>query len=379
MRKYFKRTICFCLAALMLLSVLPAYAEGFETNTKVYIIDNILNAYKTKSTSSKVLGVMTYGESMTMLSFDGDWVKIKNAKGQIGYCKLTGLSTQNPSNLNETVYARANKTPVYQKASTSYKKIASVKQNYKFNVIAMTPDGDWLRVKNGSRYGFVRVDDVNREPVSVHGALVAKTVYVVSENASVVYSGKGGGKNMGNISHGQSYTLLGTDGKYSRIRNGKGQVGWCLSELLSTENPNNMNATMYAQVGGGMLYTNSIFKGTPKKLNKDAKVTVVAKTPEGGWYRVKHGNKYYYVPSILLDDEKAPSSGREVYTKTDTPIYAKASYSARKTGTISAYEELTLIGLSKQGAKVRTTFGTTGYLPIGLLEPSVWTFAVNWR
>ena len=379
MLKHFKKVLCMGLALLMLLSLVPAGAEGFASGTKVYITANTLNAYKSKNTSSKVLGVMTYGENMTMLGFDGEWVKIKNAKGQVGYCKLTGLSSQNPNTLNETVYAKANGTPVYHKASTAHKKLATVRQNYKFNVVAATPDGKWFRVKNGKTYGYVLLDHVSVNESMNHGAITTKTVYVVSENSVQVTSGKGSGKNMGNISHGQSYTLLGTSGKYARIKNSKGKIGWCLSEILSTDNPNTENATMYAQVGGNILYANSILKGTGKKVSKGAKMTVVAETPEGGWYRVKYGGKYYYVSSILLSDEKAPDGGRTVYSKTDEYLYAKASLSARKVGKVEAYEELYLVGVSKGGAKVKTVFGTTGYIPIGLLEPSVWTFAAPKR
>ena len=376
MLKLLKRSLSIALAALMLMSVFPVCAEGFGANSKVYIIKNTLNAYKSKSTSSKVLGVMTYGENMTMVSFSGDWVKIKNAKGQIGYCKLTGLSSQNPNTLDETVYAKNSKTVVYHKASTSYKKLKTVKQNTKLNVVAATPDGKWFRVKNGKNYGYVRVEDVNKNPVSTHGAITSKKVWVVSDGAVEVTSKKGGGKDMGLISHGQSYTLLSVSGNYSKIKNAKGQVGWCRSDILSTDNPNKENATMYTQVGGNILYTNSIIKGSGKYIKKGAKVTMVAETPEGGWYRVKYNGKYYYIDSIFLDDEKAPEGGRTVYCRDDEYIYAKPSFSAKKVTKVEAYEELYLVGSSKGAAKVKTASGKTGYIPTGMLEPSVWTFAV---
>ena len=373
MFKILRRILCACMLMLILL---PAQAEVTYAKSKVYIISNTLNAYQKASTSSKVLGVMSYGENMTMLAFSGGWVRIRNAKGQIGYCKLSGLSTLNPNNLDETVYAKDANTPVYQKPGASYKKIAHVKQNAELNVVAMTGNEKWLRVKNGSKYGYVSVDDVSREPVSTTS--YAKKVYIVSENASTVYSGKGGGKNLGSISHGQSYTLLSTSGKYARVKNSKGQIGYCLAELLSTENPNNMNATMYAQVSGNMLYTNSLLKGEGKYLKKGAKVTAVAETPEGGWYRVKYGGKFYYVKSILLNDEPAPDGGREVYASSDnTKVYAKASFSSKKLTTVNSNDTLRLVGMNKQGAKVKTESGVTGYIPIGLLEPYTWTFTVR--
>lgn len=379
MKKYIIRTICISLMLLMLLPMYSACAQSLASGTKVYIISNILNAYQYKSASSKVLGVMTYGEDMTMLDFDGSWVRIRNAKGQIGYCALTGLSTKNPNTLNTAVYAKANGTPVYHKASASYKRLTAVRQNYKFTVVAKTPDNKWLRVKNGNLYGYVQLAHVSKDPIVKHGAITAKTVWVNSENAVRVTSGLGTGKSMGLISHGQSYTLLGTSGNYARIRNSKGKIGWCPSGVLTTVNTNRENATMYAQVSGSFLYPNSIFSGTPRAIRQGTKVTLVAETPDGGWYRVKYGGRYYYAKSVLFSDEPAPAGGREVYSKTEATLYAKASYSSQKIANIGAYEEMQLLGVSKQGALVRTMFGKTGYLPIDLVEPSVWTFAAPRR
>ena len=47
-----------CMLAGMLPGSLPAHAESYA----VYIISNTLKAYKSKSTSSKSMGTMSYGE-----------------------------------------------------------------------------------------------------------------------------------------------------------------------------------------------------------------------------------------------------------------------------------------------------------------------------
>lgn len=368
MFKNFRKIICACMALLMILSLMPVYAEGFS-GTRVYIISNTLSAHEDASASSRLLGTMTFGESMIMLSFSNDWVKIRNNRGQVGYCKLTGLSNRDPNTLNETVYAKAEYTPVYQKPGTLYRKV-NVRQNAKLNVVAATPDGKWFRVKNGSIYGFVQTSDVSKAPLSVHGALVAQKMYVSCENTCTVTTGKGTGKVIGRVSHGQSFTVWETSGRYARIRNSKGQTGWCISEILTTKDPNIYNKTMYAQVSGNILYPNAILRGSAKKISKDAAVTVVAVSPEGGWCRVKYGSGYYYVPSIFLDTEKAPASGRKVHIWDDSEtIYAKASFSSSKVATVKNSDVLYLAGASGSGAKVRTAGGKTGYLPIGTLEP----------
>lgn len=374
----FKRILCAFMVILTLCAALPASAEVTYFNTPVYIISNILNAYQKPDASSKVLGVMTYGEVMLMQAFSGSWVRIKNGKGEIGYCALTGLSTENPNDLSEVVYAKENNTPVYHKASASYKVLCRVKQNAMLNVVAMTPDQQWLRVKNGSQYGYVQSSQVSRQPVSQHGAITSHSaVYVISENGYTVTSGLGKGKSMGHISHGQAYQFIATNGRYAAIRNSKGKIGYCPASLLSTKDPNNMNATMYAQVGGNMLYANSVIKGNGRYLAQNSRVTVVAKTPEGGWYRVLYGGKYYYVRSILLDVEPAPDGGREVCALQSYGLYAKPHYSSRKIGRVYSGDSLNLLGMNKYGAKVRTSDGTVGYFPITMLEASEWTFAIR--
>jgi len=372
MFKRIKSLLCACLIVLLLTGVGLAKAEGIVP-TKVYIIANTLNAYQRMDTNSRVLGVMTYGEDMTMLSFSGSWVQIRNAKGQIGYCALNGLSTQNPNTLNEVVYAKQNNTLVYQKASTTYNrnKYVRVKMNYPFRVVAATPDKQWFRVRNGSIYGYVRLDDVSATPVNttVHGAITSRIVFVNSENAVAVTSGMGTGSSMGTISHGQRYMLLGISGNWARIRNSASKVGYCPKDVLTTDNTNKLNQTMYAQVGGAILYPNSILKsGSAKQLRKNAAVTVVARTPEGGWYRVLVGGKPYYVPSVLLDAQPAAAGGMELLCTSSTKLYASPNLSSAVTGSVFAGESVILRGVSGTGAQVGTLSGATGYVPFGCLR-----------
>ena len=83
MLKIFRKLICTCMALMMVISLLPVHAEAFGADARVYIISNTLSAHKEANASSKVLGTMSFGESMTMISFSGSWVKIRNSKGQV--------------------------------------------------------------------------------------------------------------------------------------------------------------------------------------------------------------------------------------------------------------------------------------------------------
>ena len=162
------------------------------TTKTVYISANTLTAYKSASSSSKVLGVMSYGESMTLLATSGDWAQIRNSANAVGYCKLSGLTATNPNNLDVRVYVSSASAKVYKKPSTSADVLTTVKLNDSFTAVAITADSAWARVKSGSSYGYIQASKLSasetepEEPDEPDIPLVS-TVYI-SANTLVAYS-----------------------------------------------------------------------------------------------------------------------------------------------------------------------------------------------
>ena len=346
------------------------------TTKTVYISANTLNAYKSASSSSKVLGVMSYGESMTLLATSGDWAQIRNSANAVGYCKLSGLTATNPNNLDVRVYVSSASAKVYKKPSTSADVLTTVKLNDSFTAVAITADSAWARVKSGSSYGYIQASKLSasetepEEPDEPDIPLVS-TVYI-SANTLVAYSSPStSSKNLGTMSYGERMTLLGVDGSWAKIQNSSGAVGYCKLDGLTIENPNSLNTTIYVTETGAKLYakptTSATVLGT---LKQNAKYTAVAMTTDKVWLRLKNGSSYGYLLTDYASteevDDPAPGVTGTVYISANTLVaYSSPSTSSKSLGTMSYGESMLLLGVDDGWAKIQNSSGAVGYCKYG--------------
>ena len=346
------------------------------TTKTVYISANTLNAYKSASSSSKVLGVMSYGESMTLLATSGSWAQIRNSANAVGYCKLSGLTATNPNNLDVRVYVSSASAKVYKKPSTSADVLTTVKLNDSFTAVAITADSAWARVKSGSSYGYIQASKLSasetepEEPDEPDIPLVS-TVYI-SANTLVAYSSPStSSKNLGTMSYGERMTLLGVDGSWAKIQNSSGAVGYCKLDGLTIENPNSLNTTIYVTETGAKLYakptTSATVLGT---LKQNAKYTAVAMTTDKVWLRLKNGSSYGYLLTDYASteevDDPAPGVTGTVYISANTLVaYSSPSTSSKSLGTMSYGESMLLLGVDDGWAKIQNSSGAVGYCKFG--------------
>ena len=346
------------------------------TSKTVYISANTLNAYKSASTSSKVLGVMSYGESMTLLATSGSWAQIRNSANAVGYCKLSGLTATNPNNLDVRVYVSSASAKVYKKPTTSAAVLTTAKLNDSFTAVAITADSAWARVKSGSSYGYIQASKLSasetepEEPDEPDIPLVS-TVYI-SANTLVAYSSPStSSKNLGTMSYGERMTLLGVDGSWAKIQNSSGAVGYCKLEGLTIENPNSLNTTIYVTETGAKLYakptTSATVLGT---LKQNAKYTAVAMTTDKVWLRLKNGSSYGYLLTDYASteevDDPAPGVTGTVYISANTLVaYSSPSTSSKSLGTMSYGESMLLLGVDDGWAKIQNSSGAVGYCKFG--------------
>ena len=355
----------------------------------VYISANTLVAYSSPSTSSKNLGTMSYGERMTLLGVDGSWAKIQNSSGAVGYCKLDGLTIENPNSLNTTIYVTETGAKLYAKPTTSATVLGTLKQNAKYTAVAMTTDKVWLRLKNGSSYGYLLTDYASTEEVDDPAPGVTGTVYI-SANTLVAYSSPStSSKSLGTMSYGESMLLLGVDDGWAKIQNSSGAVGYCKYGGLTNVNPNNLNLTMYAQSNGVKLYAKPLTTATVRKtINQGDSVTVIAVTGDGAWARVNLGSgKYAYAQTKSISETKpdGDDSGitdikkKTVYISATTlAVYASPSTSSASLGTMSFGESLSCTGLNSTWARVVNSSGALGYCKLsGLSDTNPNTYNVT--
>lgn len=356
-----KRIFCAVLALGMLLSMAVSMAEGYLT----YVVTNTMKVYKYPNILSRVMGTMSYGEDVHVLAWKDGWLKVQNNKGKIGYCEFGSLSTRNPNNLNIDAYVKEAGAYVFAKPGTGYKSIGTVTMGQRLDALAMTPDDEWVRVSNGKRIGYIQADKLSKTPTSFHSSL--NRVWVVSDNATIIRSSSDmSSGSVGIVSHGQDYQLLSKKDGQVCLRNAKGKIGWISEDNVTTQNPNTLNETMYTQISGKVLFNNATFsaKHAGPTVKKNQAVTVVSKTPNGWFYRVRCNGKYYYASPLLLSKEKAADNGLVVKWKYENEsLYRDGKIVCQpKMG-----EELLVLGTSANGEllKVKTKNGTIGYRSYG--------------
>lgn len=128
----------------------------------VYIAKNTVQFYKSASTSSQKVGVMSYGESLTCVKIDGSWAQLQNENGKKGWCKKTQLTKDNPNGNAETWYATAD-LRAYARPDADTKELAQFARGDDVSVVAVTADGKWARLALGSGYGYAKSASITDE------------------------------------------------------------------------------------------------------------------------------------------------------------------------------------------------------------------------
>ena len=362
-----KKLLALAMALCLLLSIVPMAAQA-ETYT-VYVVSNTMKVYSKISTSSSVLGTMSYGESLTCLATNSGWAAVKNSKGAIGYCKVSSLSNVNPNNLSQRAYINGDSVPVYRRPETSSAVMMKLKRNSSYTAVAVTKDGAWARLKNGNYYGYVQTKSLSTSPIgdSTGNSNLNATVYISANTLKAYDRPSTSGKSLGTMSYGESMTLLATSNGWARIRNAANAVGYCKLSGLTTTNPNTLNRTVYVKTAGTKVYKKpSTSSGVLQTLGVNEAYTAVAMTADGAWLRLKNGSSYGYAQTKYFSEAPEPEASETTVYIYDTTltIYSLAG-GGSKLGTMSFGESLTLLDVDDGWARVRNPAGSVGYCMYG--------------
>jgi len=366
----------------------------------VYVASNTLKVYQKATSSSKVLGTMAFGEKMTCTATDDDWAKVKNSDGDVGYCKLSGLTTKNPNNMDDEVFINRSGVSVYRKPSSSadvMMKITDSNLDTTYIAVGRTSDGEWYRLKNGKYYGYVKAkyvsfvsesgsdaDDADKEESSFPE--LNETVYIADNTLVVYQKASTSTKQLGTMSYGEQLILVTVEGEWAKVKNASGAVGYCKLSGLTTKDPNVMPVVAYATENKVKVYAKPLTSAKElTRLSSGDEIELVALTGDGEWARAIVSGSYGYVQTkyLVLDSmietpgEDEPSddqNGAEesisqtVYIDRDLlTFYEKASTDTKQLGTMSYGESLTLLAVEDGWAKVQNSAGTTGYCLYGSL------------
>ena len=307
-----KRWTAIFVLVCMLLGMLNFGSAALADSKTVYVASNTLKVYQKASSSSKTLGTMSYGEKMSCTAVDGSWAQVKNGDGDVGYCKKSGLTTDNPNTMDAKVYLSKSGVKVYEKPSTSSDvlfKSTSSNLDDSYTAVARTEDGDWYRLKNGKHYGYVRdkyvvfAKDKEAEEEKEAEKELNETVYIDKATLKIYNKASSSGKVLGTMGYGEKLTRMSVDGSWAKVRNSGGETGYCRNSSLTEKNPNNKDLALYAKKDGVKIYQlPDDDSDVVAKLSKGEGMTLVAEV-SSSWDRVKVDGEYGYVLSKNTTDE----------------------------------------------------------------------------
>ena len=212
-----------------------------------------LPVYASASTSSRKLGTLKAGQKVTVYAYNADWAYI-GLNGKYGFCALKGLrkvsSTQTPDEGSEenpfdpgaavpaTVTAAS--VTVYQSASTSSKKLGTLKQGAEVNLLKTS--GSWAYIELNGNYGYcaasavTKTSDLNNgsntgNTGSATGAMGSCTVITASAKA---YASKSTSASSISLSMGDTFDFYGYDSKWVQVKI-SGKTAYVLRQDLSPD------------------------------------------------------------------------------------------------------------------------------------------------
>lgn len=349
-------------------ATLDPFAAAANVETTVYVSANTLKIYKsTKSTKS--ISTACYGESLTRLEVSGEWAKVRNAKGTVGYCK-NELTTIDPNTLNQTMYVQTEKCPVYTRPVEGSNRRGTLHRNDTVTAVAMTGDEMWLRVQQDGNYGYVEIMMLDTSAY-VEGA--GQTAWCAESAISVAAVSGDQFASIGNIYFGQELTILEyvDNGNTAKIRSSDGFVGYVSATGITTQNPCNLDQEMYVQTSGSYLTRRALPTAKKTEIKKNAKVTLVGVDKDQYYARVKYQKKYYYMPYIFLANEKGVKNGFILQTKDAAAVYKTTNTSKGTVGDLPAGTQVRVLAGNGVFARVTTLSDSnklTGYVDVRFLQ-----------
>ena len=348
-------------AIVMIIGMLPALAE----NVTMYIDRNTVQVYSKASTSGKKIGMLAFGDQVTVAKYNSSWAQLTNSDGDVGYCRTYQLTEKDPKVAAVNCYAVTNNVALYKLPSESSEVLTTINCDDVVKGVAVTSDKEWLRIEYGDGRAFAKW-----EYFSTKAPTEAMTVFVKSTVISLRYTASRSASKTGSAYFGEEFSLTRLSGSWCYITNDI-VSGWCKTSELSTK----------TQVGACVEYTAlksglSVYARSGKALSvyetldKGESIVVVAFTPDEKFAMVECDDAYGYVEAKQLkiksgsedagsDKEEAPApESITVYVKSlMTTAYKKASSSSGKAGTVKFGEKLTCTAVDGDWALVSNSAG----------------------
>lgn len=308
--------------------------------------------YQSPDTSSQSLA-LKQGTSVYILATSGDWAMIEK-DGNVGYTFLSclksagsgssetesdpflpdGDSSNNTGDLAgsgsgasgngsvtiETVEAvvKSATLPVYASASTSAKKLGTLKAGQAVTVHAYT--ADWAYISLSGKYGFCALKGLQKKtggaaeetPENPFDPGTAVPATVTASSVTVYQSASSSAKKLGTLKKGAEVKLLKVSGNWAYIEL-NGNYGYCAASALTKNSELDSNPTDSSAMGSCTVVSASA-KAYAKKSTSAANITLSMGDTldfygyDSKWVQVKINGKTGY----MLRSDLSPASYAEL-------------------------------------------------------------------
>ena len=376
------------------------------------VLSTAAAVYQSPDSNSSSL-LVPAGTRLYVLGLTGDWARVER-NGYVGYTPVANLAhvdddwnpissaaaTVEPAATTEPAQASAGVAgtvsaetlKVYKKASTSSKKLGTLKRGQVVNVIKWNKT--WAYIELSGHYGFcsvkglvkgIQVFDTTPAATSEPAASAAQKGTVTAAKLPVYKTASTKGKLLGHLGAGQVVNVVATKDGWAYIEL-SGHYGFCAVSGLDvtdggtvpapTDAPSLSNAVAATVTAASVAVYNTASTSSKKlgTLRKGAVVNVVSW--QNGWAYIELNGHYGFcdLSALTRNDQlhsDIPSGFRQetfkaTVIRSGAAVYASPSTESASTG-IALGSEVTVAGYTSEWACV-TRGGAYAYIPVGVLS-----------
>lgn len=330
--------------------------------TLKYVYAYSTKVYDMPTKESDVREIVPFAKEIIVLEEKLGWAKVLTINDRVGFCNAKQLVNTNPNNLYTTVYSQQKEVQVYLRPSVDAPLIDYLDRNERAQLVAMTPMGDWMRLKQGKYYGYVQ-----RQRMDFEKYKKGTRAWINQDSAKIYYDPELDSV-MGTLYFGQKLWLVDKTGARAKIRSPQGLIGYCDLECITESDPNGLDQIVYTQVSGNYLFTSSTDISGRRNIEANAEMTLVAVDNNNFWARVRYNGEYYYAPYVYLSHEKRLGDYKRVRTIQAAVLHEGTKRSSAVVTVLPTGTDLWLVGATDNRAKVTTSPDANGKRYTGYIE-----------
>ena len=209
---------------------------------KATVAVSSLPVYKSASASSKLLGTLPAGYSVTVYAQNGSWAYIGKG-GNYGFCSLSGLQRDTGLGSDSLagaikVTVTASSVKVYKSASTSSTTLGTLSKGAQVNLVST--EGSWAYIELNGKYGYCAVSALTSQSSGeadsgeiIDGRSPLGTATVIQSSAKV-YASKSTSAASTTLRMGETLSFYGYDSTWVLVGR-DGVFGFMLRESLNAD------------------------------------------------------------------------------------------------------------------------------------------------